>query len=138
MINSIYVGSQTVVANTGNVLFTSDRVRTPSCMGCNSYLYHENGSSQFTLTQGGVYKISYNANVTSATVGAATLAIKANGEAIIGSDSTYTVATADAVGNVSANIRVKVPCNTSLTISLGNISANDLIVTDPNIVIERA
>lgn len=135
MINSINSAVQ-VVNSGGNVLFSTDRVRTNSC-GCGGWLAHDLGSGIFTLTKGGIYKIEYSANITSATAGQASLELEQNGESISGTESIYTIATANDYGGLSSSCLVRVPCNASYTITLGNNSALSLSVSDANIVIER-
>ncbi len=137
MINSVGVATQTVAVNQ-NVLFPTDRVRTRSCQcGNRGWLAHDLGSGLFTLTKGGIYEVQYNANVTSATAGTASLDLEINGEIIGGTRSIYTVATANALGNLSGNTLIRVPCGASYTISLGNNSALALTVQDANIIIKK-
>lgn len=136
MINSVAVATQ-VVATNQNVLFTTDRVRTKSCNSCCGWLSHDTGSGLFTLTKQGVYEIQYNADITSADAGQASLVLEQNGEAIGGTQSIYTVATAGALGNVSASTLIRVPCGASYTITLTNNSTLALNVQDANIIIKK-
>lgn len=136
MINSVAVASQTVAANS-NVLFTTDRVRTRSCTTCSGWLSHDTGSGLFTITKPGIYEVEYNANITSADPGEASLVLEQNGEAIGGTQSIYTVATAGVLGNVGASTLICVPCNASYTISLTNNSTLALSVQDANIIFKK-
>lgn len=137
MINSIGVATQTVAVNQ-NVLFPTDRVRTRSCQcACRGWLAHDLGSGLFTLTKPGIYEIEYNANITSATTGVASLDLELDGEIIGGTRSIYTVATANALGSVGGSTLVQVPCGASYIISLGNNSALPLTVQDANIIIKK-
>ena len=100
MINSIGVASQTVAVGQ-NVLFPTDRVRTRSCQcACKGWLAHDLGSGLFTLTKPGIYEVEYSANITSATLGEASLDLELDGEIIGGTRSIYTVATASALGKI--------------------------------------
>lgn len=86
MINSIATAVQTV-ANGQNVLFPTDRVRTKSCQcACKGWLAHDVGSGLFTLTKQGIYEVEYTADITSATVGVASLELEQNGEAVGGTE----------------------------------------------------
>lgn len=135
MINSI--NTQTQPVNVGqNVLFSSDRCRTKSCK-CGGWLTHDIGSGLFTISKQGIYEVEYNANITSAVVGEASLVIKQNGEPIAGTNSIYTVAVANALGNVSASALICIPCGCCVTLSLGNNSANTLEVQDANIIVKK-
>lgn len=137
MINSIGVASQTVAVGQ-NVLFPTDRVRTRSCQcACKGWLAHDLGSGLFTLTKPGIYEVEYSANITSATLGEASLDLELDGETIGGTRSIYTVATASALGNVDGSTLVQVPCGASYVISLGNNSALPLTVQDANIIIKK-
>lgn len=136
MINSTAVATQSVASN-GNVLFTTDRVRTKSCNSCCGWLSHDIGSGLFTLTKSGIYEVHYNANITSTDTGQGSLVLEQNGEAIGGTQSIYTIATASALGNVSATTLICVPCGASYTISLTNNSTLALNVQDANIIIEK-
>lgn len=136
MINSVAVATQAVAAN-NNVLFPTDRIRTKSCNSCCGWLSHDVGSGLFTLTKPGIYEIHYNADITSTDIGAASLVLEQNGEPIGGTQSIYTIATAGALGNVSASTLVCVPCGASYTVTLTNNSALALNVQDANIIIEK-
>ena len=141
MINSVSVPVQTVNAN-GIVIFSTDRVRSNRCNGCNGgWLYHDIGSGQFQLVNKScntsVFEISFNANVTSATTGALDFAIQSNGEAIGGTEMITTIDTADAYENISASTLVKVPSGASTTISVTNISTLVALVEDANIMIAK-
>lgn len=136
MINSVAVATQAVAVN-NNVLFPTDSVRTKSCNTCCGWLAHDLGSGIFTLTKPGIYEITYNANITSTDTGQASLVLEQNGEAIGGTQSIYTIATASALGNVSATTLVKVPCGASYTITLTNNSTLALNVQDASIVITK-
>jgi hypothetical protein len=136
MINSVGVVSAVVSAGS-NVLFPTDRVRTKSCNSCCGWLSHDTGSGLFTLTKQGIYEIQYNADITSADTGQASLVLEQNGEPIGGTQSIYTVATASALGNVSASTLIRVPCGASYTITLTNNSTLALNVQDANIIIKK-
>ena len=122
MINSINDVVTTLSANTANIPFTSDVLRTKSanCV-CGGWLNHNTGSTQYQITSPGIYEIMFNTNVTSATAGAVALGIKANGELLSGTEMDYTVATANTYGNVSANRKIRVCGNGSTTITVGSL-----------------
>ena len=76
-------------------------------------------------------------DITSETVGVASLELEQNGEAVGGTESSYNVATANAYGNVSGVTLIQVPCGASYTITLGNNSGLDLSVQNANIIIKK-
>lgn len=136
MINAVNVTPQTIAVN-GNVLFSTDRVRTNAC-NCGGCIQHDTGSGLFTLTKPGIYKVDFNANVAAGTAGAVAFAIRANGEAVGGTEMDYTVVTAGTYQSVSASTLIKVPCGASKTVSVANVSpALQALVKDANIIVRR-
>lgn len=140
MLNVIAKDAQQISANE-NVIFTGTRVKSRRC-GCQSgWLNHIEGSGLFTIAnrsnQPMAVELQFNANVTAAAAGATALAIKLNGEVIGGTEMDYTVVTADVYQNVSADTLVPIPAGTSLTVSVGNISAGAVLVKDANLIIKK-
>ncbi len=140
MLNVINVPAQEIAANQ-NVIFNATRVKSRRC-GCQSgWLNHIEGSGLFTITNRGnqpmAVELQFNANVTASAAGATALALKLNGENIGGTEMDYTVVTADVYQNVSADTLIPVPAGTSLTVSVGNISAGAVLVKDANLIIKK-
>lgn len=135
MINSVNALEQDVAIN-GNVVFTTDRVRTRAC-GCGGWLDYETGGSVFTIARPGIYKVDFNANVTLDAAGDAILAIESNGEAVAGTEMDTTIAVAGDFENISASTLIVVQCGSSRSISIGNLSATAVTVDDANIIITR-
>lgn len=140
MLNVINVSAQEIAANQ-NVIFNATRVKSRRC-GCQSgWLNHIEGSGLFTITNRGnqpmAVELQFNANVTASAAGATALALKLNGENIGGTEMDYTVVTADVYQNVSADTLIPVPAGTSLTVSVGNISAGAVLVKDANLIIKK-
>ena len=81
--------------------------------------------------------MDFNANVTSTVAGATTLGIEVNGEVVGGTEMDYTVVTVGVEQNVSASTLIVVQPYTSKTISVGNLSADEVTVDDANIIITR-
>ena len=135
MINSINDVATTLSANTANIPFTSDVVRTKSanCV-CGGWLNHNTGSTQYQITSPGIYEIMFNTNVTSDTAGVVALGIKVNGELLSGTEMDYTVATANAYGNVSANRLIRICGNGSTTITVGSLATSGTTATQIHIV----
>lgn len=140
MLNTINIPAQTVATNQ-NIIFNGTRVKSRRC-GCQSgWLNHIEGSGLFTITNRGnqpmAVELQFNANITAESAGATSLALKLNGEAIGGTEMDYTVATANVYQNVSADTLIPVPAGTSLTVSVGNISAGAVLVKDANLIIKK-
>ena len=49
----------------------------------------------------------------------------------------YTVVTANTYQNVGASTLIPVPAGSSLTVSIGNISAGEVLVKDANVIIKK-
>lgn len=140
MLNVIAKTEQTVTANQ-NVIFNDTRVKSRRC-GCSSgWLNHVKGSGLFTITNRTnlpmAVEVEFNGNVTAAAAGATALVIELNGEAIGGTEMDYTVVTANTYQNVGASTLIPVPAGSSLTVSIGNISAGAVLVKDVNIILKK-
>lgn len=120
MINSVQDSALVLSSNTANIIFSSDVVRTRSA-NCCGWLTHAPGSTQYQLTEPGIYEIQFSSNVTSAVIGQVALAIKLNGEELSGTEMDATVATAGVYENVSTSRLIRICCNGNATISVGSI-----------------
>ena len=144
MINSINDVATTLSANTANIPFSSDVVRTRSanCF-CGGWLNHNTGSTQYQITSPGIYEIMFNSNVTSDTIGITALGIKANEELLSGTEMDYTVDTANTYGNVSANRLIRICGNGSTTITVGSLATSGTtatqipIIKNANLIIKK-
>ena len=144
MINSINDVATTLSANTANIPFTSDVVRTRSanCV-CGGWLNHNTGSTQYQITSPGIYEIMFNSNVTSDTIGITALGIKANEELLSGTEMDYTVDTANTYSNVSANRLIRICGNGSTTITVGSLATSRTtatqipIIKNANLIIKK-
>lgn len=126
-----------------NVLFATDRIRSNrSNACCGGWLVHDLGSGLFTLVNNNkcgcaLFRVDFNANITSATEGPLVLAIKSNGEQVAGTEMDTTVVTANTFANVSASTIIKVPFGASKTISIGNQGTLATLVKNANIIIQK-
>ena len=59
----------TLTSNTASLPFEQTDLRTRSAMNCCGFVNHNQGSALFSILDGGVYEVTLNANVTSATAG---------------------------------------------------------------------
>lgn len=128
MINSVQDTALILASNTSNIPFSTDVVRTRSA-NCCGWLNHATGSTQYQITEPGIYEIQFNTNVTSTATGVVALGIKSNGELLSGTEMDYTVATASAYGNVSANRLIRVCGNGSTTITVGSLAVSGVTTT---------
>lgn len=127
------------VAPNSNVLFTETPVRG------NCSLLHREGSGLVTLR--GItdqcrarFRVSFGANVaipTGGTVAPISLAIAINGEPIGPATVISTPAAAGEFNNVFTSIFLNVPAGCCYTVSVQNISADDVDVQNANLIVER-
>lgn len=137
MINSVNPNNQ-IVQPLANVIFTGNNVRTKSCEGCCGWLSHNNNSGIFTLTKPGIYKVHFNANVAPTVAGAITLNITNAGENIAGGEMKTAGTVVGTLENISAEVLVRVPCNSSVVVTVkNNTPTNQITVTQPSLVITR-
>ena len=123
MIQAIQITPEILTSNIDNINFdTVDlRSRTANCCG---WLQYMPGGSDFTIIGGGTFEISFNANITSATVGQVALALKTStGSDIEGTEVDANIATANVYTNVSFEKIIKVCPRVNTTISVGSIPA---------------
>ena len=111
MIQSFINTTTPLASNTSSVVFQKDCIRTNSCCGYRSWLCHNEGSANYDIVNGGIYKINFNATVSSAATGAVAFALFNNGEQIPGTLMAETIDTAGDYANIGINKEVRVCCN---------------------------
>lgn len=129
---------QTVSANQ-NVYFTD----TIICGGLT--ITHRDDSGLVTLR--GLtdqcrarFRVSFGANIglpTGGTVGPISLAIAINGEPVRATTMTVTPAAVEQFFNVYSSLYVDVPRGCCVTISVQNITADDVDVQNANLIVDR-
>ena len=146
MIQALQIQPQILTSNTDDINFTTIDVRSRSA-SCSGWLQYSNGSNNFTIIGGGVYKLSFSANVTSATAGQVALAVKTNGNDIEGTEVDVDVATEDTYTNVAFTKILSLCPRTNTTISVGSLATIGGVtpavttqvptIKDANFIIER-
>lgn len=137
MINAVNPINQTVQPN-ANVIFTGSNVKTNACNSCCGWLNHNDNSGIFTIIKPGIYKINFNANVSPTVAGAITLNITNSGENIAGGEMNTAGTTVGTFENVAAEVLVRVPCNSSVVITVkDNTATNPITVSQPSLTITR-
>jgi hypothetical protein len=129
---------QTVAANQ-NVYFTD----TVICGG--PAITHRDDSGLVTLRgltnqYRARFKVSFGANIgvpTGGTVGPISLAIAIDGEAVSSTTMTVTPAAVEQFFNVYSSLYVEVPRGCCLTISVQNISTEEIEVQNANLIVDR-
>lgn len=116
-----YLETITVLSsNTASIIFGDDDVRSRKA-NCYGWLQHTEGSPIYKLLDGGLYEVSFNANVTSATEGTVAFGLYQDGVLIPGTTVIAEVATAGAYYNVSFDKLIKICCRGDATLSIGSV-----------------
>ena len=120
MIQSINEMIQVLTSNSSTLSFVNDDVRSRNA-NCCGFLQHDEGSPLYKLLDGGVYEVSFNANVTSATAGTVALGLFQDGILIPGTTVIAEVATAGDYYNVSFDKLIKICCRGDATLTIASV-----------------
>lgn len=122
MIQSILEPITTLSSNSGVVTFTNDDVRTRSAnCYCNGWLQHTEGSPIYKILDGGLYEISFNANVTSSVAGTIALGLYQDGVLVPGTTVIAQITTAGDYVNVSFDKLLKICCRGDATLTVQSV-----------------
>ena len=120
MIQSFLETITVLPSNTSPISFLNDDVRSRKA-NCYGWLQHTEGSPIYKLLDGGLYEVSFNANVTSATEGTVAIGLFQDGILIPGSTAIAEVATAGAYYNLSFDKLIKVCCRGDATLTIASV-----------------
>lgn len=120
MIQSVLEPITTLTSNSSPITFTDDDVRTRKANCCN-WLQHNEGSPIYKILEGGLYEVSFNANVTSATAGTVALGLFQDGILIPGTTVIAEVATAGDYYNVSFDKLIKICCRGDASLTVASV-----------------
>lgn len=120
MIQSVNEMIQILTSNSSTLSFLNDDVRSRNA-NCCGFLQHDEGSPLYKLLDGGVYEVSFNANVTSATAGTVALGLFQDGILIPGTTVIAEVATAGDYYNVSFDKLIKICCRGDATLTVASV-----------------
>ena len=120
MIESILEMITALASNVASLIFTTDTVRTRSA-NCCGWLQHEEGLPTYKILEGGLYEVSFNANVTSATAGTVALGLYEDGVLVTGTTVIAQVATAGDYYNVSFDKVLKICCRGDATLTIASV-----------------
>ena len=122
MIQSVNENIEVLTSNSSTVSFTNDDIRTrrANCY-CNGWLQHSEGSPIYKILEGGIYEVSFNANVTSATAGTVALGLFQDGILIPGTTVIAEVVTAGDYYNVSFDKLIKICCRGDASLTIGSV-----------------
>lgn len=120
MIQSILEMITVLTSNLANIIFPTDSVRTRSASCC-GWLQHSEGTPNYKILEGGIYEVSFNANVTSATAGTVALGLYQDGVLVPGTTVIAEVATAGDYYNVSFDKLIKVCCKGDANLTVASV-----------------
>lgn len=121
MIQALQITPEILTSNIDNINFdTIDlRSRTANCCG---WLQYMPGGSDFTIIGGGLFEITFNANVTSDTAGIVALALKTGtGTDVEGTEMDAEITTAGNYVNVSFTKLLRICPRVNTTIAIGSL-----------------
>lgn len=121
VIQAVNESEITLTSNTASVPFAVTDLRTRSAMNCCGFINHNQGSALFSILDGGVYRVNFNANITSATAGSVALALFADGVQVPGTEMDAVIATAGDWENISFNKEVRVCNKGTVNLSINSI-----------------
>lgn len=120
MIQSILEMITVLTSNLAAIIFPTDSIRTRSA-NCCGWLQHSEGTPIYKILEGGIYKVSFNANVTSATAGTVALGLYQDGILVPGTTVIAEVATAGDYYNVSFDKLIKVCCRGDANLTVASV-----------------
>lgn len=123
MIQALEITPEILTSNTDNINFSTVdlRGRNANCCG---WLQYNNGQSDFTILGGGLFEISFNANVTSDTAGIVALALKSStGTDVEETEMNAEITTPGNYVNISFTKLLRICPRVNTTIAVGSLPA---------------
>ena len=120
MIQSYIEGPVALTSNTSAVSFTTDDIKSRGAT-CTGWLQHSEGSPIYKILEGGLYEVTFNANVTSATAGPVALSLLVDGLPTPGATAIETVVTPGDYSNVAFTKKIKICCRGDASLSIASI-----------------
>ena len=122
MIESVQELPITLTNNAAPITFSSDDIRTRSANCCNGgWLAHQQGSPLYQLLDCGYYEVSFNTNISSATVGVVAVGLYQDGILDPGTTAASTLAAAGDVENLKFTKIIKVCGRASTTLTVASV-----------------
>ena len=122
MIQSYLETITVLTSNSSPIAFANDDIRSRKAnCSCGGWLQHAEGSPIYKLLDGGLYEVSFNASVTSATEGTVAIGLFQDGILIPGSTVIAEVATAGAYYNLSFDKLIKVCCRGDASLTVASV-----------------
>lgn len=120
MIQSVLEDFTILTSNTSSVNFEEDDIRTRKA-NCCGWLQHNEGSPLYKILTGGLYEVSFNANVSSATAGVVALGLYQDGVLLEGTQMIATIETAGDFVNISFDKIIEVCCRGDANLYIASV-----------------
>lgn len=120
MIQSFLEPITTLTSNTSPIAFENDDIRTRSA-NCCGWLQHMEGQPNYKILKGGLYEVSFNANVSSATAGTVAFGLYEDGILVQGTTVIAEVTTAGDFYNISFNKLIEICCRGDATLTVASV-----------------
>ncbi len=120
MIESVLERITLLPSNESVIAFENDEIRSRGASCC-GWLQHREGTGLYKILEGGLYKISFSANVTSATAGTVAFGLYEDGVLVPGTTVIAEVVTAGDYYNVSFDKLLKVCCRGDATLTVASV-----------------
>ncbi len=130
MIQSVLEQFTILASNTSAINFANDDVRSRKA-NCCGWLQHNEGSPIFKILEGGLYEVSFNANVSSATAGTVALGLYQDGVLVPGTTVIAEITTAGDFFNVSFDKLIQVCCRGDANLTVASVPSVLTGVTAP-------
>lgn len=130
-----------LASNTASLPFEITDLRTRSAMNCCGFINHNEGSAIFSILDGGVYEVTFNANITSNTAGTIAVGLFADGVLVPGTEMDAVIAAAGDFENISFDKKIKVCCKGTVNLAITSLptvvysGGGEPVVTDTEIPI---
>lgn len=131
MIQALQITPEILTSNIDNINFDTVDLRSRSA-NCCGWLQYMPGGSDFTIIGGGLFEVTFNANVTSDTAGIVALALKTStGTDVEGTEMDAEITTPGNYVNVSFTKLLRVCPRVNTTIAVGSLSSTITGTTTP-------
>lgn len=120
MIQSILEPITVLTSNSAPIPFSVDDLRTRSA-NCCGWLQHNEGSPLYKILCGGIYEVSFNANVTSSVAGTVALGLYQDGVLVPGTTMIAQITTAGDYVNISFDKKLRICCRGDATLTVQSV-----------------
>lgn len=121
IIQAIQEPEITLTSNTASLPFSIVDLRTNSAINCRGWMNHNEGSALFSILEGGLYEVTFNANITSNTAGNVAMALLADGTQVAGTEMDATIVTAGDWENISFDKKIRVCCKGTVNLAITSL-----------------